>query len=73
MEGRNNLFQIIETIKSQFLKLEQEKKDYIKNKRHEEFVDDERTDESELLLQGENILERKSEQKERVNPFTLTS
>ena len=67
MEEINNIFQSIETIKSQFLKLEQEKKDYVKNKRQEEFVDDEITDESELLLQGENILDRKSEQKQRID------
>ena len=42
--------EILETIKSQFLKLEQEKKDYVKNKRQEEFVDDEITNETELFL-----------------------
>ena len=40
MEEINNIFQSIETIKSQFLKLDQEKKDYVKNKRQEGFVDD---------------------------------
>ena len=67
MEEINNIFQSIETIKSQFLKLEQEKKDYVKNKRQEEFVDDEIKNESELLLQGENILDRKSEQKQWID------
>ena len=46
MEESNHIFQSIETIKSQFIKLEQEKKDYVKNQRQEEFVDDEITDES---------------------------
>ena len=59
--------EILETITTQITRLEKEKTDYLNTKKEEEFVDDETIEENELLLQGENILDRKPEQKQRID------
>ena len=54
---------IIERIKTQITQLEKEKKDYINTRKEEELIDNQSIDETELILQGENILDRKSTEK----------
>ena len=56
----------IEVIKNRINTYCKEINDYVKNKRQEEFKDDQLKEEKELLLQGENILDRKTEQKQRL-------
>ena len=67
MNKIDQINQIIETFKTQFEEIIKEKKDYLNTKKEKEFVDNQTIEESELLLQGENILDRKSEQKERID------
>ena len=67
MNKIDQINQIIETFKTQFEEIIKEKKDYLNTKKEEEFVDNQTIEESELLLQGENILDRKSTEKQRID------
>ena len=62
----------IEIIITHWNELEKQKKEYLNNRKQEQFVDSETKEENELLLQAENILDRKLIQKERIdNIFKL--
>ena len=58
--------EIINLLTNQLHQFNKEKKEYLTNKKEEIFQDDETKNEDDLILQGENVLDRKSNQKERI-------
>ena len=64
MDNINQTFEKIHTLFEQLIK---QNKDYLNIKKEEKLIDNQTIEESELLLQGENILDRKYEQKQRIN------
>ena len=59
----NNLTKFIEKYKQ----IIEQKKDYDKNVRKENFVDDETKIESDLIKEAENMLDRRIEEKDRMD------
>ena len=59
----NNLTKLIE----QYKQIVQQKKDYDKNVRKEHFIDDETKIESDLIKEAENMLDRRIEEKDRMD------
>ena len=56
----------IQTLINQLQQLINVKKNYLKNKNRETFRDDQTRNEEQLIVQGENVLDRKSNLKERI-------
>ena len=50
----------------------QEKNNYEKNKKNEIFIEDVNKDEDQLIKEAENILDRKIENKKRINKIIAT-
>ena len=62
--------EILQTLTNQISQLFKEKKEYLANKKEETFTDDQTRKEDELILQGENVLDRKSNMKERIDKIS---